>query len=337
MGYLYRPKLRNGQLGRVWHAQYFVSSRRVRESTRTTKKSEAERFLKAREGRAAEGTPIPPRLDLVRYDELADDLRKHYKTTGERNVKEAEKRLTPLQAFFGGRRAAAIASADLTAYVEKRQTAGLANGTINRELAMLGRVLRFAMAQDPPKLLRVPAIRLLKEAPPRAGFFEHERYEAVRRRLRPDLQVAVDLAYTFGWRVRALERALGRIIPFVFPHFTDGPIHPTTGQRRYAKGDRIRDFRKAWKTACKKAGAPGMLLHDFRRTAVRNMVNDGTPEKVAMLITGHKTRSVFDRYHIVAPEDLRVAAARIAARAGAHSHTYSHTQADPAEMVSRNL
>ena len=47
---------------------------------------------------------------------------------------------------------------------------------------------------------------------------------------------------------------------------------------------------------------------------MRNLVNDGTPEKVAMTITGHKTRSVFDRYHIVAPEDLRAATARIAAR-----------------------
>src|SRR5215831_3667487 len=59
------------------------------------------------------------------------------------------------------------------------------------------------------------------------------------------------------------------------------------------------------------AGAPGMLRHDFRRTAVRNLVKVGVPERVAMTITGHKTRCVFDRYHIVSPGDLREAARKL--------------------------
>ena len=76
-------------------------------------------------------------------------------------------------------------------------------------------------------------------------------------------------------------------------------------------GEPVKDFRGSWERACKAAGCPQLLVHDFRRTAVRNLVRAGVPEPIAMKLTGHRTRSVFQRYAIVDETMLREGAAKL--------------------------
>ena len=83
-------------------------------------------------------------------------------------------------------------------------------------------------------------------------------------------------------RTREIEKATRRVISWLF----------------HRNGKPIKSFRRAWQTACKRAGVPGRIPHDFRRTAVRNLERAGVSRSAAMKMVGHKTQSIYSRYAI---------------------------------------
>jgi integrase len=273
------------------------------------------------------------------FDDAVKDVVTDYDVNGKRSKPELERRIRlHLKPYFGGRKLASITTADLRAFTAQRLAAGASVAEANRELAIVRRAFRLAAAEDKYHG-RVPKFPMLQERNTRTGFFDDAMIEAVRAKLAPPVRPVVTFAYITGWRVqsevlplewRQVDRKAGevRLDPFrtknqagrVFP-FTDtlralladlwsehealakaGTICPYVFHRG---GKRIKSFKKAWATASAEAGYPGRILHDLRRSAVRNMERAGLSRSVAMQLTGHKTEAVYRRYAITSEADLR--------------------------------
>ena len=339
-----------GQLkkrGRVWWIRYYRDGRRYEESSRSAKEGDARRLLRLREGDIERGLPVTPKIGRIRFEEAAKDLLNDYRTNGKRTVKDVERRIDlHLTPYFGGRRMSTISTSDVRALIVQRQAARASNAEINRELSALKRM--FSLSAQAGKLLVRPYIPMLAERNVRTGFFERAEFETVREALPQALRGVVTFAYFTGWRIASevlplqgsqvdrtakavrlepgqTKNAEGRSISYeplqdlvttIDEQWKEherlkmeGTICPYVFNRQ---GKRISEFRDSWNSACETAGVPGKLLHDFRRTAVRNLVRAGVSEKTAMQITGHKTRSVFDRYDIVNEADVRAALGKLA-------------------------
>jgi len=336
MGCLYRR-------GKMYWIKYYRNGKPYAESTHSDKKEVAKRMLQKREGEIAEGKLPGICFDKTTFDELAVDYLTDYRVNGNKSLTRAEISVRHLKKHFEGCRVPQITTPKIQVYTEQRLNEKAAHATINNELGALKRMLNLGAKQTPPKVNRVPYIPMLKTNNARKGFFEHGDFLALRDNLPDYLKGFVTFAYRSGWRLSEitnltwqqvdLDQGIARlevgetkndeartlyldaelkkvlldqqerrkngkksgvILPYVFPN------RKGTGK--------IVDIRKAWQTACKNAGIGKRLFHDFRRTAVRNMVRAGIPERVAMMVSGHKTRSVFERYNIVNSQDLKMAA-----------------------------
>jgi integrase len=322
--------------GNVYWIKYYRGGKPYYESTKSSKEAEAKRLLRQRLGQIADGRFFGLRPERVRFEDLAQDFINDYRVNGKRSLDKAERSVRHLQGFFGGMRSVEITTDKVRSYISERQDDGVSNGEINRELAALKRMFNLALQQTPPKVPQKPYIPMLKEGSPRGGFFEHDEFLALRAALPLELRPVVTFAYYTGWRKREvlgmtwdrvdLQVRTARLHPGTTKNddgriiYLDGELFATLAELKrqhpfgrwvfHRHGEPIKDFRGAWDRACLEVGLEGKVFHDFRRTAVRNMVRAGIPERVAQQISGHKTRAVFDRYHIVSDSDLREAAKR---------------------------
>jgi integrase len=334
------------QRGRIYYIRYYdVKGRRRLETTKSTDRNEAEKMLRKRLSAKDAGVSPDAAIGKLTLKEATDDLLNDYKVNGRRSLPEVKRKVElHLLPYFGERRRmTSITTADIRAFTVARQEAGASNAEINRELAALRRAFRLAVRAG--RLVQCPHVPMLQERNTRRGFLEADQIAAICMALPEDLQPIVKFAYATGWRTASEVLPLewrnidwvGRCVRLdahttkngearSFPFTTDietilkgqlgenerlksaGTICPFVFQRN---GERIMTFRTAWKNACKKAGCPGKLIHDMRRSAVRTFERAGVPRSVAMSIVGHKTESIYRRYAIVDEAMQREAAARL--------------------------
>ena len=320
-----------------WIKYYKPNGEPIRESSKSHTKAVAKELLKQRFLEMGKGID-PTAAGRLTYEDIRKGLLDHYAAHNRKSLKfklnEETKKEEPyvwglphLDDFFAGWKVASIMHDTLQAFVDKRNEDGAEGSTINRNFSVLRSMFNIARKQG--KLQIVPAFPMQGEGQPRQGFVEPEQFDKVRAKLPEHLLPLVTFLYRCGVRVGEarqitwpqvdLNRKEIRLpgsqtksgMPRVAPlnqelvgmlkklSQTDGTVFDTT------------NLRKEWDKATKAAELPKLLLHDLRRSAVRNMRKAGVSESVAMKISGHKTANVFRRYDIVDSSDVHAAMAAV--------------------------
>jgi integrase len=325
--------------GNVWWIKFFKSGKPYVESSQSTKETDAIALLKNRLSEISQGTFRGLDYKKLTIDDLCQDFLNDYQVNQRKSLWRAELSVNHLKEFFGGLKACNVDTALIRRYIKQRQIDGARNATINRELAALRRMFRLAEQDD--RIPRVPHFPMLEERNVRTGFLEHHQYQKLRDALRAYLKPILIMAYWTGCRKSEILSLKWSQVDFLNRQIRLEPMdtknnEPRTipvadelfealtllwqGRRKIHRdrnfvfthaGKQIRYMRDAWITATEKADLKGLLFHDCRRTAVRNLVRAGVSDKVARTISGHKTRSVFDRYNIVDENDLKEATTKL--------------------------
>jgi integrase len=313
--------------------QYSVRGVTHRESSGSIRVSDANQLLTKRLADANAGKPVGTVVERTTLGDLTEMIKNEYEINKRASRKRLGHALDHITEFFTAAQKARDFTTDRSvAYTKHRQEQGAANATINRELAALKRMFSLAVRAD--KVVRKPYIAMLEENNARQGFIEHAEFVALRNALPLHLRDPITFLYLSGWRVSEMkslewcdvdsDRTVVRLSPAKSKN-KEGRVLPLTGELAgvFARAQATRridcplvfhavgsDFRGAWTAACTKVGLGKLLVHDLRRSAIRNLVRAGVPDAMAMSLSGHKTRSIFNRYNIVSEADLVSAVTR---------------------------
>ena len=333
------------QRGRMYWIQYSHRGRLFREPVNSTVQARAAALLKKRLGEIGMGRLVGPDVERTTFEDLATMLVDDYGANGRKSLDRAQRSLAHLRETFAHARAMDITTDAMTAYVRARLEVAKP-ATVRLELAALGRM--FTLAVRAGKMSHRPHLPQLEVHNVRKGFFEDREIEAVLARLPADVRVLVEFVYLTGWRIGEAIRLPWRNVDFAagtvrlepgttkndegrtFPFATLPRLKALLREQRehtsalerengcliphvFHRGGRpIRSFHAAWRAACARAGVPGRLVHDLRRTAVRRFERAGVARSVAMKLTGHKTESIYRRYAIVSVSDLAEGVLKVA-------------------------
>lgn len=325
--------------GRTWWLRYYIRGQRVTENSKLEDRDEAEELLKQRVAEAAAGQ-LTAVLSRVTVADLCGLVLADNRLRKLRDTKTVEWRYEAnVKPLLGKIQANRATSAQFRAYIEDRRRAGASDSTINRELSIVRRGFTLALREDPPLVRRAPYIPKLEEDNVRQGFIERAQYQKLLAELPARLKTLFVCAYHVGcrknelrllrWDQVDLEQGLIRIEarqakgkrPRTLPIYGEMEFWLRSqfagrpeGNQWVFYGERSRpigDHLDGWTEACARAEMPGLLFHDLRRSAVRNMERAGIPRHVAMGISGHRTESTYRRYDIVSHSDIETAKAAL--------------------------
>lgn len=324
--------------GSVWWIRYRFNGKQQFESSKSNDVRVANELLSRKRAEIKLGQCLGPDAGKTTFNDLVTMIRNDYKLNGRKSSDRVDLAVKQLRSFFGFDKARNITSDRIAAYVKQRLEDEAARATIRYELAVLRRM--FTLGVQSEKVARAPHIPSVFVENARQGFFEAAEFEKVAQKLDEPLRAFARFLYLTGWRageamsltwsgvdfeagVLRLEPGTtkngeGRNFPFT-PH--PALTELLNAQREYTKaierekkrivtavfhraGEPIRSYAKAWNSACEAVGLKGRLVHDLRRTAVRNLERAGVSRSVAMKLTGHKTEAVYRRYAITSEADL---------------------------------